>query len=271
MSDERNPLRDAMVSNIIMTHPDTPLTVEALAPFLPDTFDLGEDDLQVYRDAHPLEFDADAPAEPAEFKPIKISKPGDQPPTPAPVFSAETIQLALQCKIAADQALADARVLQMTEDRQERELRAKLAEAVAAFQSGFPKVTRDQLMREFIASEQQRRAGGVPQRQAQSRPGKSYFDRSRFYGARGDANDMARQSAPLTEAQARKIGGHGPGTKGNARGAFPKHMLGATNYDPRRGAVPGSLPSERPVAPMGKPVESMGKRVAGTVIRKGVE
>jgi hypothetical protein len=80
-------------------------------------------------------------------------------------------------------------------------------------------------MKDFVASEQARKLNGPPAQQ-QSRPGNSYFDRSRYHATHGDAADFVRQSRPLTVQQVQKLapGSTGPGTKGNARGGFPASM-----------------------------------------------
>jgi hypothetical protein len=254
---EVNPLRAMMVENIIHQNSNLPITVENLAPLLPDNFDLGEDDLERYRERHPLEAeptpqqreaadmvqsllsdepivfegeaeqsseaigDAEARAFNAhrESQRAPIKAPEADSPAPA---TPEAIDAAIVRRNKAEQGLANARVAVTVAGNAERAARAKLAEAVTTFQNGFPKVTREQLMRDVIASEQERKAAGHPL-QPQGRPGKSAVDRQAFYGRGGN-----------------------PARGDYRRGAFPAQAKGAPNYDPRRGAVAAQtkVPSE---------------------------
>src|ERR1700720_2023371 len=164
---EINPLRAMMVVNIIQQNSDVPITVESLAPLLPPDFSLGEDDLEHYRESHPqaeppIEFEGDtAPTAEAPAPAVESAKPQPEPePEPAQPPTPEAIEAAVTRRNKAEQDLANARVLQITEDNTERALRGDLAKAVSAFQSGFPPITREQLMRDVIASEQERKAAG---------------------------------------------------------------------------------------------------------------
>jgi hypothetical protein len=207
---EINPLRAAMVANVIAQNSGEALTVENIARLLPDNFDLGEDDLEHYRQSRPITFEGEPEATPAatqEAAPEAVAEPEAPPATP------DQIETATQRRIAADQSIANARVAVIAAGNVERAARAKLAEAVTTFQNGFPKVTREQLMRDMIASEQERKAAGNPLR-PQGRPGKSAVDRTAFYGRGGN-----------------------PARGDYRRGAFPSQAKGAPNYDPRRGAV----------------------------------
>jgi hypothetical protein len=265
MTEERevNPLRALMVENIINQNSDVPITVGSLAPLLPDNFDLGEDDLELYRERHPHEAEptpaqreaadmvqgilsgdapivfegeseqtpeavgeAEAKAKAKAFnghrerqrQPIKAPEADSLAPAPA---TPEQIEAATLRRNKAEQTLANARVAVMVAQNAERGARAKLAEAVTTFQKGFPKVTHEQLMRDVIASEQQRKAAGHPLR-PQGQPGKSVVDRVAFYGRGGN-----------------------PARGDYRRGAFAASAKGAPNYDPRRGAVAAKVPSER--------------------------
>jgi hypothetical protein len=267
---EVNPLRAMMVENIIAQNSDVPITVESLAPLLPDNFDLGEDDLERYREAHPTEptpqqreaadmvqsilsgepivFEGETEQSPeaigeAEAQAFNGHRERQRAPSKRPIAeivadyladttetkpapaSPEAIEAAVIRRNKAEQDLANARSLQFGEDYDERALRKLLADAVVAFQAAFPPITRETLMKDYVASEQARKLNGPPV-QRQSRPGNSYFDRSRFHATHGDAADFVRQSRPLTVEQAQKLvpGSTGPGTKGNARGAFPASM-----------------------------------------------
>jgi hypothetical protein len=247
---EVNPLRAMMVANIIAQNSDVPITVEALAPLLPDNFDLGEDDLELYRERHPIEAEPTPAqheaaamvqslmsAEPIEFEgapeptPEATNAPAPEavaesaePEPPAPA-TPEQVESAVTRRNRAEQKLANARVAVLSAQNAERAARGKLAEAVTTFQNGFPKVTREQLARDVIASEQARKAAGHTL-QPQGRPGKSAVDRIAFYGRGGNP-----------------AGGGGA----YRRGAFPAQAKGAPNFDPRRGtvAVQAKLPSER--------------------------
>jgi hypothetical protein len=259
MTEERevNPLRALMVENIINQNSDVPITVEALAPLLPDNFDLGEDDLELYRERHPLEaeptpaqreaadmvqgilsgdapivFEGEAEQSPeaigeAEARAFNAHRESQRAPIKAPEADSpapatpEQIDAAILRRNKAEQGLANARVAVTVAGNAERAARAKLAEAVTTFQNGFPKVTHEQLMRDVIASEQQRKAAGHPLR-PQGQPGKSVVDRVAFYGRGGN-----------------------PARGDYRRGAFAASAKGAPNYDPRRGAVAAKVPSER--------------------------
>jgi pyruvate/2-oxoglutarate dehydrogenase complex dihydrolipoamide acyltransferase (E2) component len=225
MSEEINPLRAMMVQNIIAQNPSESITVENLAPFFPKDFDLGEDDLEHYRLSRPVTFEGEPEATPAatqEAAPEAASEPAEPeaPPTPA---TPDAIEAATVRRIAADQSLANARVAVLTAGNDERAARTKLAQAVTEFQSGFPKITRESLMRDYVQSEQARKAAGHVS-QPQGRPGKSVVDRIAFYGRGGN-----------------------PARGDYRRGAFPSQAKGAKNFDPRRGAVAAQpkVPSER--------------------------
>jgi hypothetical protein len=238
MQSFRNPRRNQMIEEAIAAHPGEPMTVANLAQYFEPAFDFGEDDLDWYREAHPIEFEAEAeptpvatqaPApepQPPQARALAASRaPESKPlervaPEPAPPADPAAIEAAVSRRNKAEQDLANARVLQITEDNTERALRGDLAKAVGAFQSGFPPITREQLMRDVIASEQERKAAGHPSR-PKSQPGKSVVDRVAFYGRGGN-----------------------PARGDYRRGAFSSQAKGAPNYDPRRGAV-AKVPSER--------------------------
>jgi hypothetical protein len=218
-----NPLRADMIRKVIAQHAGEPITVENFAPYFaeyPD-FNLGADDLAPYLDAAPIEFEgAPEPTPEPEAASEKLPEAiRDEPEAPPPAPTPNQIEAAVIRRGEAEQNLANLRVLQMTENDTERKLCASLAKAVTDFQASFPPITRDTLMKDYFASERARKASGQTA-QPQSRPGNSYYDRARFYGGRGDANDFVRHSRPLTHEQAQKLvpGSTGPGTKGNSRG-----------------------------------------------------
>ena len=174
MSEEINPLRAMMVQNIIAQNSSEPITVENLAQFFPKDFDFGEDDLEHYRQSRPIEAEQ-APAEqPIEFEgateperqpinhplPVAGNEAEQTPEPPLPPPTREQIENAGQRRIKADRDLANARVLQMTEDNTEQTLRATLAKAVTNFQAAFPPITRDTLMQQY-AQEQAAIRGAI--------------------------------------------------------------------------------------------------------------
>jgi hypothetical protein len=113
-------------------------------------------------------------------------------------------------------ALQLARRDRMVAENNQRLAREAITAAIMEWQTGAP--SKDEITRREIAAINADRRNKV-ERGDQRRPGRSYHDRSRFNGAGGNASDYVRMRPPLTEAEARKLGGHGPGTKGNARGA----------------------------------------------------
>ena len=226
--DDVNPLRRMMVENVIKQNFREPLTVDALKDFFPPDFDLGLDDLQPHIDAAAtaIEFEGEPEALPPQARAVAAANVAAEPVATepeAPPATPEAIERATVRRLAADQALANARVAVISAQNVERDARGKLAKAVGAFQSGFPQITREQLMRDMIASEQARKAAGHTSH-PQSRPGKSVVDRVAFYGRGGN-----------------------PARGDYRRGAFPSQAFGAPNHDPRRGAVAAQpkVPSER--------------------------
>jgi hypothetical protein len=143
-----NPLRDDMIRNVVSERAGEPITVENLARFFPDDFCLCDYDLAPYIDGapaeQPIEFEGAEPTPAPEAEafnhPLPVSgneaEQAPEPPPPTP----EQIDKAVQRRIKADQDLANMRVLQLTEDDKERELRTALAKAVHTFQSGFPPI-----------------------------------------------------------------------------------------------------------------------------------
>jgi pyruvate/2-oxoglutarate dehydrogenase complex dihydrolipoamide acyltransferase (E2) component len=244
MSEEINPLRAMMVQNIINQNSSEPITVENLAPFFPKDFDLGEDDLENYRQSRPVIFEGEPEAMPAatqEAAPEAVAEPEAPPPATPDAIEAATVR-----RIAADQSLANARVAVTVAGNVERAARDKLAKAVSAFQSGFAPITREMLMRDVIASEQARKAAGhVTQRQG--RPGNSVVDQSAFYGRGGNPARYAPAPWGLNgKPVPAGTPGAVPGAKGYRRGAFSSQEKGARNDNPARGPVAAlpKVPSE---------------------------
>jgi len=223
---EINPLRDYMVHQAIIAHPDAPLTIEALAPHLPPDFDLGEDDLQPYQQAAVSEsapevapvkvgnrvLDAEAAARHAAEAEAEAAEPAAPlPPDP------DAIDAAVKRRIAADQALANKRVALLAAQSAERDARAALAQAVQQFQVGFPPKSQSELLREHAQEQAAIRAaiksGALPPRKNPG-IGKSVVDRLASYGRGGN-----------------------PASGDYRRGAFGSQMRGRLNHDPRRGPV----------------------------------
>ena len=242
-----NPLRKMMTTNVIHQNPDVPLTVEALRPFFPDDFDLGEDDLAPHvQAAAGIEFEGELPPTPkvlsdAEVAALNVApdpqgpsdgtsslsdafqsaagiEPEIVPPTP------EEIEAAVQRRIQADQDLANRRSELLSAQSVERAARDKLSQAVSAFQKGFAPITPEQLRRSHVQEEaairQAIKDGTMPAPRNGAGVGKSVVDRQAFYSRGGS-----------------------PGRGDYRRGAFPSQAQGAKNYDPRKGNV-AKLPSQ---------------------------
>jgi hypothetical protein len=217
---ERNPLRDFLIRAEIQTHPGEEVTVENLAKYLPSDFDLRDDDLAPFIEA-PVEFEGEAPQAQTNAKPIietLAEVKAETEPEPEPI-TAEQIEAAVTRRREAEQNLANRRVDLLKADTVVRAARDALSKAVSAFQSGFAPISREKLMRDYISSEQARKAAGH-QSAPQGRPGKSVVDRMAFYSRGGS-----------------------PARGSYQRGAYPSQLKGAKNYDPRRGPV-AKLPEQ---------------------------
>jgi hypothetical protein len=185
-----NDFRNDMVKVIIAQHRNAPLTVDGLREFFPPDFDLGDDDLAPYQ---PIEFEAEAEPTPRlemQAEPIKteVVPVAAAEPTPAP--TPEAIEAATLRRIASDQNLANARVAVTVAGNAERAARAKLAEAVNTFQKGFPPVTREKLVGDFVKEQAEIRrkiASGEMEPRKNPGIGKSVVDRTAFYGRGGNA------------------------------------------------------------------------------------
>lgn len=132
------------------------------------------------------------------------------------------------------EALMAARKSRMVAEDAQEQARKVMEQLRSVWKAGGP--TSDQIRRNEIAAINADRATKV-EHGNQRQPGASYYDRSRFYSAQGNAADFARQSPPLTHAAAQKLfpGSAGPGTKGNARGGFPKNYIGRSIRPPSEG------------------------------------
>jgi len=233
MSD--NPLRFYMVKNIIAQNPDAPITVESLSRFLPDTFDLGDDDLAPYIQTPEVEFEAEVVSPPPNAGVEQSSGDavtGEQDAAGTPTL---TMDEARERVRVLHEALAQARGAVMTLVNDQRHARDRLATAIAAFVSGM----RPPLTREALVAEEIRRGRFQAKQQRESRPGKSYVDRAAYFGRDNSAAGHVRSNLQY----------------GYRRGAMPASMRG--KIDPRyaaasmplaesvrKGAV-AKLPSER--------------------------
>ena len=124
-----------------------------------------------------------------------------------------------------EDALGQARVELRLARQAVTDARATVAKRLADYNAAVPVITPEENARQYIASEQARKQAAMDGRappQQRARPGKSYIDRAAFWGTHGGADDAVRSNF--------RNGGY-------RRGAFPKHMMGAINTDPRRGPV----------------------------------
>jgi hypothetical protein len=133
-----------------------------------------------------------------------------QPTSPVPLqVTEDALGLARQELREAREAVADTR--------------AEVAKRLADYNAKVPVISREQNVREHIASENARRkavAEGCAQPTERAKPGPSHIDRAAYYGRHGDANDRVR-------SRFRNGGYH--------RGAYT--LQGGVNLDPRRGPV----------------------------------
>lgn len=229
---EFNQVRHDMVKDVIELH-GGPITIERIAAWLPNDFELGLDDLAPFLNEQAptdIEFEGDEPATaetpatvPVEAAPIvEATAEPEAPPPP----TQEEIEAAVIRRNAADQALANRRAELIVAQGAERVTRDKLAKAIQTFQAGTPfkPMTRDELIRSHLAAESALRQVRKNQGAPAPRIGRSAVDRVAYYS---------------------KFGG-GPGAGGGrayARGAAPSQAKGAPNFDPRRGPTV-KLPSQ---------------------------
>lgn len=183
----------------------TPATLKARLPDarFPNFGDVGEDEAQAAFEAieqeaeqHAASLEAEQPAEP-EAEPQ--AEPQPEAPTLAPTEAVENLRL-------AHVALAEARAAVQTKTNRRNAARELLSAAVMAWQTGLPRVTRDQAVKEAIASFQAEKAERVQTMTC----GPSVIDRQAFFGKGGTANDFARKQMRT----------------GYRRGALPASMRG---------------------------------------------
>lgn len=189
----------------------TPTTVGALLPETkyPGLGEVGQDEcdaafevIEAEAEAHAASLNAEQPAEVSHN--ADTDQASREQAEPAPTISRDE---ALENLRQAHIALANARAAVLTLTNKRQAARTALSEAISCWQSGLPRVTREQAVRDAIATHQMTRA----ERAAPPPSGPSYWDRVKSYGAGGDGNEWARKQ-------------HVNG--GNMRGAFPRQALG---------------------------------------------
>jgi hypothetical protein len=146
--------------------------------------------------------------------------------TPAPEIRL-TAQEANAAILKAQNRLGEARIVIQRRRDATAKARAALATAITVWQCGLPPYSREQLVRDHLRSEQEKRRqrieGGIP---PEVKPvGKSAIDRRAAYSTDNSAEGFARKRNAVE------------GGDGARRGAFPKSMMNQRNFDPRRGPV----------------------------------
>jgi hypothetical protein len=168
----------------------------------------------------------------------KIEAPRAPQPEPPPIATAkatpEPVRMtaieANHAIIAAQHRLGEARIVLQHKRDATAKARAALANAVTIWQTGLPPYSQEQLIRDHLRSEQEKRRqrieGGAPP-QAKTH-GHSAIDIAAAY-----SKDNSPEGAVRSRMQ-----------YGRSRGAFDKSKQYTQNYDPRRGPV-FKPPSER--------------------------
>jgi hypothetical protein len=123
-----------------------------------------------------------------------------------PPADPDTIEAATVALIQANEALASARVAENVAGRKQGEAQTRFAAAVVAFQSGFVPVTKENLAREFIASEieSRRRAAAGEIAPQEYRVGNSVIDRQRAW-ARSGGPDSGRGNSGRAVVEGGKV------------------------------------------------------------------
>jgi hypothetical protein len=152
----------------------------------------------------------------------------DEPPHDPPAVEAPQpvigFQEANDNVLAAHNALGTARLALRQARQNTQDARGALARSISIWQTGLPAYTREDLIRDHLRGEQERRRqrieAGLPAN-APKRVANSYLDRSAAYGRDNSAEGAARSRMQ----------------NGGRRGAFPSSMQHQINNDPRRGPV----------------------------------
>ena len=207
----RNIMRDEMIRAAINEAREAgkPVTVAVLGlEHLPSDFDLSQSELDGF-----LADEAEPTA--VDLLTIESDAPADEPEAEA--APAMTMDEARDRLVRLNNELSQARGDVLMLASKQRDARAKLAAAITQFQTGFPKLTPTELLRQHAREQNELRAQGKTGRVRQSRPGPSVVDQAAYYSRGGTANR-----------------GYGPKWR---RGAYAADSYGAPNSDPRRGAI----------------------------------
>jgi len=216
--------RDMYLVNAIQTlhnRGDDPSVLPSVQLELPKDFDLDADELAAMIE----HLGITAPVEAAVADDISpANKSADESVEEVPVEAPPelTSDQARDAVVDWEKRLAHARGARIGAEQKARDMRGKLAKAVQEFVTGFSQLTPEQNVRQMIASEQARKAAGIPLGRPQHRGGPSVVDM-----AAGNANGNSANRAYAPKFR---------------RGASTQK--GALNFDPRKGPV-AKLPSQR--------------------------
>ncbi len=124
-------------------------------------------------------------------------------------FTDDEISAAVARLTKAERDVAEARTLQINEDRTEKELNAKLSAAVTQFQNGFKPLSPEQLKKQYVAEQQNIRAA-IARGEMPGRPGpkigKSVVDRNAYYSrSTNPAHGDYRRGAFPSSARGRSV------------------------------------------------------------------
>jgi hypothetical protein len=183
MTDFNQMLRDQMLREAILQAGDNP-TLATVATLLPGDFDLDEAELadmlaftpeptpgqheaaamvQAILGGEPIEFEGEPEPTPealgeAEARAFNSHRERQRAPV-EPIKEPPTLTFAEAHDVVADwkNKLSLAQGALMSAQARQQDGRLKLAAAIAQFVSGFPKMTQDDLKREYLASEAERR------------------------------------------------------------------------------------------------------------------
>jgi len=237
---ERDKMLRRVIGELVACH-EKP-TLAAVQENLPRDFDADADEVMgMLIDMKLVEVEHVEPVEPpakigptltAPPKPLKkIEPPREAQPEPPHEDTADSAperilsaQEANNAILAASNRVAEARASLTVRRRETATARAALANAITIWQTGLPPYTREQLIRDHLRSEQEKRRqrieGGIPPQV--KIVGKSAIDRAAAY---------SHDNSPEGAVQSRMQG------NGRRRGAYPKNMLHQKNFDPARGPV----------------------------------
>lgn len=161
MSDtECNPIRDAMLRQAILQAAPDNTTLAAVAAFLPGDFDADEGELadMLARMApeQAIEFEGVAEPTPPQESVLTVADPSASA-EPVKEPPALTFAEARDMVMEWGNKLSAARGRLMAAQSRQQAGRLKLAAAIGQFIAGFPKLTREGLQRQYLASEAERR------------------------------------------------------------------------------------------------------------------